>query len=257
MSGAAPRRDNGLRAETYERLADVETHLVEGLLERLRDEHVAAYSAPTPGPRGPYGETVPPLGPSDAVFVDGSRRAQARAITDRYLAEVTAELAAATSPDRSTDQAWADIVADFDLTPTDPVPRWPASEDVDDATSEADAYDRRPPIDGPGSGDTGAGDGTPPGGAPTYRTGRDDLEEHFEPPPPPPLPTVDTVTRFAWAGALGGPAVLLLAAVAGLPLAGWVGALAVAAFMAGFVTLVARMQDRPPTDSGPDDGAVV
>ena len=28
-------------------------------------------------------------------------------------------------------------------------------------------------------------------------------------------------------------------------------------FMAGFVTLVARMKDRPPNDSGPDDGAVV
>jgi hypothetical protein len=29
------------------------------------------------------------------------------------------------------------------------------------------------------------------------------------------------------------------------------------AFMAGFVTLVARMKDRPPNDTGPDDGAVV
>jgi hypothetical protein len=27
--------------------------------------------------------------------------------------------------------------------------------------------------------------------------------------------------------------------------------------MAGFVTLIARMKERPPTDSGPDDGAVV
>jgi hypothetical protein len=86
---------------------------------------------------------------------------------------------------------------------------------------------------------------------------RADTEDHFEPPPPPPLPEVDTITRVAWAGALGGPLVLLLAALAGIPLGGWVGFLALAAGMAGFVTLVARMKDRPPTDSGPDDGAVV
>jgi hypothetical protein len=48
-----------------------------------------------------------------------------------------------------------------------------------------------------------------------------------------------------------------VATLLGLPVAGWVGLLALAAFMAGFVTLVARMKDRPPTDSGPDDGAVV
>ncbi len=50
---------------------------------------------------------------------------------------------------------------------------------------------------------------------------------------------------------------LVLAALLGIPLSGWVGFLALLAFMAGFVTLVARMQDRDPTDSGPDDGAVV
>ena len=86
---------------------------------------------------------------------------------------------------------------------------------------------------------------------------RPDPDEHFEPPPPPPLPRVDTVGRFAWAGAIGGPLLLVLAALLGIPLAGWVGLLALAAFMAGFVTLVARMKDRPPNDSGPDDGAVV
>jgi hypothetical protein len=51
--------------------------------------------------------------------------------------------------------------------------------------------------------------------------------------------------------------VLVLASVLGIPLGGWIGFLVVLAFMAGFVTLVARMKDRPPTDSGPDDGAVV
>jgi hypothetical protein len=55
----------------------------------------------------------------------------------------------------------------------------------------------------------------------------------------------------------GGPLVLVLATILNISLDGWVGLLAVFAFMAGFVTLVARMKDRPPNDTGPDDGAVV
>lgn len=220
MSSATPRRDNGLHATSYDRLLDVETHLVDGLLERLREEEVAAYSAPTPGRRGPYGDTVLPQGPSDSVYVDSRCRDQAREVADRYLEETAAEM------------AWAGIVADFDLEPADEMRRWPASEDVSDEVRA-----------------------TPPDARPVG--GRASREDHFEPPPPPPLPSVDPVTRLAWAGALGGPLLLVLAALAGLPLSGWVGFLAVVAFMAGFVTLVARMKDRPPTDSGPDDGAVV
>ncbi len=239
MSASTPRRDNGLHATSYDRLVDVETHLVDGLLERLRDEGVAAYSAPTGGRPGPYGDTVLPQAPSDSVHVDSARRELAREVVDRYLEEATAEL------------AWAGIVADFDLEPSDDVPRWPAIEDVDEKDT-----------DGPSTGRT-AGfealrEGTPaPPIGPRPVEEPHSTEEHFEPPPPPPLPTADPSTRFAWAGALGGPLLLLLAALAGIPLSGWVGLLALVGFMAGFVTLVARMKDRPPSDSGPDDGAVV
>jgi hypothetical protein len=38
---------------------------------------------------------------------------------------------------------------------------------------------------------------------------------------------------------------------------GWAAFCAVAAFVGGFATLVVHMGDRPPRDSGPDDGAVV
>jgi hypothetical protein len=230
VSSATPRRDNGLHATSYERIVDVETHLVDGLLDRLRDEHVAAYSAPAPGRRGPYGETALPNAPSDSVYVDSGRRDRARVVVDRYLEEVAADI------------AWAGIVADFDREPSDGVPVWPASEDVDEPSSSDSAPE---PTDVVVS-------RTPP-----PRARREDDEDHFEPPPPPPLPQADAVTRLAWAGALGGPLLLVLAAIAGIPLSGWVGFLTVAAFVAGFVTLVARMKDRPPTDSGPDDGAVV
>ena len=61
----------------------------------------------------------------------------------------------------------------------------------------------------------------------------------------------------AWAALLGGPALVIVMTLAGLSVARSVAVLALVAFVGGFVTLVARMQDRPPTDSGPDDGAVV
>lgn len=236
MSNPARRRDNGLQAQAYQRLGDVQTHLVDDALDRLRDAGVAAYSAPSPGVRGPYGEMVPPVTPSDGVWVDSTRHDEARRILDSYLAEVAADV------------AWAGIVAEFDREPLDVVPRWPAAEDVDPDDEEHDGSDRalRPRPVWPGGADTHAV------GAPSTAD-----EDHYVPEPPPPLPEIDRISRFAWAGALGGPLLLLLATLAGIPLAGWVGALAVAAFVAGFVTLVARMPDRPPPDSGPDDGAVV
>lgn len=241
MSGATPRRDNGLHATSYDRLAEVETHLVDGLLERLRDEDVAAYSAPTVGRRGPYGDTVLPQGPSDSVYVDSRRRDRAREVADIYLDEMAAEM------------AWAGIVADFDRDPVDEVPRWPVSEDVDDTDDDLPPANQARAT----SFETLREGRAAPLSEPVAHRDLEPREDHFEPPAPPPLPSVDPVTRFAWAGALGGPVVLVLAALAGLPLSGWVGFLALVAFMAGFVTLVARMKDRPPTDSGPDDGAVV
>ncbi|TDD48695.1 hypothetical protein E1286_15065 [Nonomuraea terrae] len=82
-------------------------------------------------------------------------------------------------------------------------------------------------------------------------------EGHFEPPPPPPLPKVDLPTKVAWVALFGGPAYLLVAALAGWRIEGWALFTAVAAFIGGFVALVVRMGDGPPNDSGWDDGAVV
>lgn len=82
-----------------------------------------------------------------------------------------------------------------------------------------------------------------------------ELDEHFEPPDPPPLPRGDLVSRLAWAGVLGGPAVLLAAAILQGTLPSLLVTAALVAFITGFVTLVARMPaDRE--DDG-DDGAVV
>ncbi|MDQ1629787.1 MAG: hypothetical protein QOI54_3531 [Actinomycetota bacterium] len=232
------RRDNGLQASSYVRLRDVETHVVEGLLERLREEEVAAYVAPASGRRGPYGDTVLPESPSDSVYVDVERREHARSVVERYLAEVRDEL------------AWAGIVATFDSPIIDVVRRWPASEEVDEprgsiGTTRADGDEPAAPrvLDWPP--------------APPPEVHRAGDEEHFQPPPPPPIPVPDTLGRFAWTAVLGGPLFLLVATLAGLDASGWPGLLALGAFMGGFVTLVARMKDRPPSDLGDDDGAVV
>lgn len=219
------RRDNGLPAASYIRVVDVETHVVDGLLDRLREEDVAAYVAPTPGSRGPYGDTIIPTTPRDTVYVDSARTEHARDVVTRYLNEVREEL------------AWAGIVAGFNAPPDDRVPTWPASEDVD---VDAPAEPAPTPLVAPQA------QGAPPV-----------ADDHFEPPPPPPVPVPDTINRFAWAAVIGGPLFLVMGAVLDLDIAGWAGFAALSAFVGGFVTLIARMKDRPPPGLDGDDGAIV
>lgn len=80
-------------------------------------------------------------------------------------------------------------------------------------------------------------------------------EGRFEPPEPPPIPLPDTIGRFAWAGAIGGPIFLVLVYVLGL--GSFLTTLALVASIAGFITLVARKREREVSDGERDDGAVV
>jgi hypothetical protein len=82
-------------------------------------------------------------------------------------------------------------------------------------------------------------------------------DEDFVPPVPPPLPALDPVAKGAWTALFAGPGYLLIATMVGWVIPGWAAFLAVAAFVGGFATLVIRMGDKPPRDSGPDDGAVL
>jgi len=88
--------------------------------------------------------------------------------------------------------------------------------------------------------------GVPLDGAPT------DDEGHFIPPAPPPLPKLDPVAKGAWAALFGGPGYLIVATAAGWSVSGLAAFCAVAAFVAGFATLVLRMHE--PGPGGPDDG---
>lgn len=85
--------------------------------------------------------------------------------------------------------------------------------------------------------------------------GEDLDDERFVPPEPPPLHRGDFFTTFAWVCVLGGPLLLLFAALAWRDIPGELILAAVVAFIGGFVTLVARMPGDVTDD--PDDGAVV
>jgi hypothetical protein len=174
-------------------------------------------------------------------------------------------------PGLDVDAAFAAIVAGF----TEPVPPgaspWPAAEDVDadappsgrgdDADADANAFPdparlrpttraprHRQPEDALDPVDGGNAE------APAARPGEDD-EERFVPPEPPPITSTDLASRLAWLGVLGGPLVLLLAALTWSRLPTLVVILTLVAFVGGFITLVVRLpRDR---DDGPDDGAVV
>ncbi|MEZ5115531.1 MAG: hypothetical protein R2737_04605 [Candidatus Nanopelagicales bacterium] len=263
------RRDNGLPASSYVRLADVDEPLTEHVLDALREAGIAAYGEPLAGDPGPYRDVRPPDRPTARIFVDRTAVDRARDVVGGTLPGIRADFLADAAlradrrdiQDREVDEAWAGIVAGFDTTTADPVPRWPAQEDVDDSGEQPE---EDPATDRPGSGlsarlvrravplDLSALEDRDH--EPEPEEPAEDPSDHYVPPHPPPLPRpADTVARFAWAGVLGGPLLLLLSTVLGLE--AWVNGLAVAAFIAGFVTLIARMKDHH--DDGWDDGAVV
>jgi hypothetical protein len=159
----------------------------------------------------------------------------------------------------SDDDAWAQIIAGYDDDSPDPVAPWPIAEDLDEI-ADADG-------DSAASGPTTAAEFHPSESSPDYenrfsrrrreRIEDDDANDRFIPPDPPPLPRLDTIGQFAWGGLLGGPLFLILSAVFDWQMPPFFLALAVTAFVAGFVTLVVRMNDGRPDDWNNDSGAVL
>jgi hypothetical protein len=254
-------RGNGLSADAYVAVADLDPGTADALLAALRDRGVAAYAAASPEPV--------PEGDTDRLYVDVAAVEQARAL-------ITVELAGTEEsdddewPDPATgdhadgragddldmDAEFAAIVAAFHAAPAVQRP-WPAAEDMPSDRLPAGPEDHDPldPQVGVGEGSSG----------PSV-LGWEDLlrpvpvpepepEPGYVPPPPPPLPETSVGTRFAWAAVLGGPALLFAAVLLGWHLADWMMLAAALAFLGGFVALVAQLGDRP--DDSDDDGAVV
>jgi hypothetical protein len=285
-AGAMRPRDNGLTASSYAPLADIDPRLTASLLEALREVGVAAYvvSASSRASLGWHVDT--PYRPVDRLYVDAGASARAQDVLKAALPPADPQVRPSgpvsdwfargdigpashppiggdETPDKTEpaqeavlpggeagsmppdlDSAWQQIIAGFDSTPADSVPRWPADEDVRDESTREGRVIRR----------VEAAEPAELADSPPSAPGQEPDDEHFVPPAPPPLPSVERVTKLAWTGVLGGPAVLLAASF-GLELPSWAPGLAVIAFIGGFVTLVMRLKDR--SDSDPDDGAVV
>jgi hypothetical protein len=269
---STPNRNNGLSAERWTPLVDLEPQFADALLEALRDEGVAAYAAPAPGIRGPYMDVRLPHTPTDRVWVDAGATDTARAVLDARRSEfspgpteaecpppdlvpMAEDTDSATAEEPDFDAAWRAIVAGYGRTGTEEVPRWSPAEDVEtDTPNAAGSWRVLRRSDPEEAEDDGWG---VPEDVP-----RLDLpdqveieEEHYVPPPPPPLPRIDFQTKLAWVGVIGGPLFLILfTALDWSPIPG-ANLFAIAAFVGGFASLVYRMKDDPPNHG--DDGAIV
>jgi hypothetical protein len=160
-------------------------------------------------------------------------------------------------PELDVDSAFAAIVAGWGdaVTPGQAHP-WPAVEDLTTDDDGRPTVTRTPPDDPPALPARRVGDdlrlSTGEPGEPAERGDLDD-GERFIPPDLPPLPRADLLSRLAWAGVVGGPLFLLIAALFWRDLPELLLLVAVAAFVGGFAALVVRM----PRDHDDDDGAVV
>lgn len=262
-------RDNGLpEAARYVALVDVDPPVADHVLELLRDAGVTAVAEPLAGDRGLARDTRPPRRPTDRVHVDSGHLDLAQQVVGAALPSLradfhadaarradAADMAGRPAPASSSDDLapddveslFADIVAGYDAPATDPVPRWSVLEDAD-ALPPFEPPER-PPLSSRLLRSSGPAEPAP---VPDH-----EVDDHFVPDPPPPLPESDRVTRLAWAGLIGGPVLIMIAAVFGLSLGGWVLVAALAAFLGGFATLILRMGDRRSDDDGWDDGAVL
>ena len=218
-------RRNGLPAASFSPIGDVDPRLADEVLRRLAEAGLAADAAPSPGVTGGYLDVRLPTRPSDRVWADSGSHVLARQILRAAVAESGESL--------DEEAAFDAIVRGFDAPSDAPVPPWPVMEDADVAISATRLV------------------------RPAEPAAYEIEEEHFIPPPPPPVPKPHPVTRRALYTMGAGGALLIGAGAIGYQLSGWLLLAAILAVLVGGATLVIRMKDKPPTDSGWDDGAVV
>ncbi|MDP9182982.1 MAG: hypothetical protein M3P04_09440 [Actinomycetota bacterium] len=150
-------------------------------------------------------------------------------------------------PGRDDDAVFRQIVAGFADQPSDAVPRWPVSEDVDESASETDVEELVATPREAGDGELPAW--LEPAALPD--------EGHYVPPPPPRLPRLRPRTLSALALMLLGFAVLFIPFRIGLDDSTGSMLLGMALVAGGATLLIGSMRDAPAPDDRPDDGAVV
>jgi hypothetical protein len=96
-----------------------------------------------------------------------------------------------------------------------------------------------------------------PAGAPRSVTPPEEDDQPYVPAPLPPPAKLDTASKAALAGVIGGPGYLLVASVfLHWTISAEAALIAVAAFVGGFVTLIVKLGNRSDRDDD-DDGAVL
>jgi hypothetical protein len=283
------RRDNGLGAERYVPLLDVDPRVGEHLLDVLRLAGVPAYLEPAMDIDSYTRATSIPSPPTDRLWVDTQRRDTARDI-------VTAETSAPIRPgapgepsdpplpagaheetpshglsDLDEELAWREIVSRYDRDYLgDPnlggLPPWPASEDMDQPVVVEQAEpEPEPPPGLPERRSGGAHRADRRSERSDRRADRsgdrrgardeDDPEDHFVPPTPPPVPRLSKQTILALFLIAAGALLLLwpdglgFSAQSGL-------ALGVVCLISAGGLLVLRLRD-DRYDDPDDDGAVL
>jgi hypothetical protein len=159
----------------------------------------------------------------------------------------------APATETETDDVWAQIVAAWGTESDAPVPPWPVSEDVDDAkptvADEAATSRRLRRRSDPDLGDEALPAWLEP----------EALEDdgHYVPPPPPPVPKVRRNTVGSLVALTVGLILVFAPNLVGQVQSVGLGIVGIALMVGGAGALVWHMRDAPPTDRGPDDGAVV
>lgn len=242
---ARGRRDNGLVASSFSSVGDVDPRVGEHLLDVLALDGIAAYLQPTMDHDAVTRAVSLPRQPTDRLYVDRRRSADARAVVAAEAEAagrgtgMVAAVSAGPDGDPDSDAVWADLVASYQQQSTETVPPWPAQEDTE-PTDSVDSVDS-----------------VEPAGSPEQEPAEEDEEEGYVPPPPPPLPRISRQTLGGLLTiALGFFLLLLGSRVLGLD--------PDVAFQLGLVCLVAgagyliwRMRDDRSDEDRPDDGAVV
>lgn len=282
------RRSNGLQAADWGALVDLDPRLSEALLSRLAQAGVAAYVEPALDADHFTRASAHPDRPLDRLWVDPDRADAAREVVGAEVADLTALLAeqepGATAhglvqpvprtaarrvlpppplPERpkapepgaaDPDEEFRRIVEAYGKDGDDPVPPWPVVEDVEPRSRRV--FPTKPER----SGEPRSRRRTdPPEDALPEWLEPEALEDdgHFEPPPPPPLPRLAPQKVLAAVAVLAGVLLMFAPKLLLQDRTDFVLVMGILLTAGGAAAMVYLMRDAPPTDSGPDDGAVV
>lgn len=222
---------NALPAARFVPLSTVDARVSDAVLDVLEDAGVAAYVEPTVGEVGPYRDVRSPPSPRQSLYVDAQFSDVAAALLRVELPGLLAELDSSSTPE---DELFAAIVAGFDDDPVAPDAGRPSTDQVGSAphdTDEDDFVARAPAV-------------------------HSEDDDHFVPGPPPPLPRLRGLALWGTLALAAGFAALIVPPMFGVDGDGRL-VVGILLATAGVAALLWQMRDGPPTDSGPDDGAVI